>query len=218
MGMMDGMMDMMIKSISKEKREQMMIDMMPKMMEGIDMYEFMPRMMEHMLKDLTVDDVIQFLKLLAEDEEKLAEFGTKISEANLMRHMMFKTWESPLSFDETVEKVKDSAENNNWHVPEKRNLPKLWAEYDVPHAKRIEVLYFCNPHGGAAIAADDVFKAMTVMMPMGVSVYEKEDGTIEVSAMNLGMMADMFPTPAKEVLQSSGLNLENTMKVLSREE
>ena len=36
MGFMDAMMDMMIKSISKEKREQMMINMMPMMMEGID--------------------------------------------------------------------------------------------------------------------------------------------------------------------------------------
>jgi len=49
MGVMDVMMDMMIKSISKEKREKMMINMMPLMMEGIDIYEFMPKMMTDML-------------------------------------------------------------------------------------------------------------------------------------------------------------------------
>ena len=43
MRVMDNMMDMMIKTISKQKREQMMINMMPQMMEGIDMVEFMPK-------------------------------------------------------------------------------------------------------------------------------------------------------------------------------
>jgi hypothetical protein len=57
MGLMDTMMDVMIKIISKEKREQMMINMMPQMMEGIDIYEFMPKMMTDMLKDVKAQRV-----------------------------------------------------------------------------------------------------------------------------------------------------------------
>jgi dissimilatory sulfite reductase (desulfoviridin) alpha/beta subunit len=72
MGVMDTMMDMMIKTISKEKREQMMINMMPQMMEGLDIYEFMPKMMTDMLKDVTVDDVIAFIKRVIEEQDKLA--------------------------------------------------------------------------------------------------------------------------------------------------
>lgn len=49
------LMDTMVKSISKEKREKMMINMMPLMMEGIDMNELMPKMMANMLKDLTAE-------------------------------------------------------------------------------------------------------------------------------------------------------------------
>ena len=76
MGFMDAMMDMMIKSISKKKREQMMINMMPQMMEGIDIYEFMPKMMTDMLKDVTVDDLIaldEALAKLSEEDEVKAE-------------------------------------------------------------------------------------------------------------------------------------------------
>jgi radical SAM superfamily enzyme len=39
MGAMDSMMDTMIKGLPQEKREEMMINMMPLMMEGIDMNE-----------------------------------------------------------------------------------------------------------------------------------------------------------------------------------
>ena len=84
MGLMDATMDMMIKSISKEKREQMMINMMPQMMEGIDIYEFMPKMMTDMLKDVTVDDLIAFIKRGIEEQDKLKELADKIAQANLM--------------------------------------------------------------------------------------------------------------------------------------
>ena len=82
MGLMDAMMDVMIKTISKEKREQMMINMMPQMMEGIDIYEFMPKMMTDMLKDVTVDDVIAFIKRAIEEQDKLKELADKIAQAN----------------------------------------------------------------------------------------------------------------------------------------
>ena len=74
------MMDMMIRSISKEKREKMMINMMPLMMEGMDMYEFMPKMMTDMLKDVTVDDVIAFIKQAIEAQDKLKELADKIGD------------------------------------------------------------------------------------------------------------------------------------------
>ncbi len=55
MSFMDSMMDAMIKMLSQEKREKMMLNMMPLMMEGIDMNELMPRMMANMLQDVTAD-------------------------------------------------------------------------------------------------------------------------------------------------------------------
>jgi hypothetical protein len=62
MSFMDSIMDVMIKMLSQEKREEMMINMMPLMMEGIEMNELMPRMMANMLQDITADDIINYLK------------------------------------------------------------------------------------------------------------------------------------------------------------
>jgi hypothetical protein len=93
-------MDTMINALPQEKREDMMINMMPLMMEGIDMNELMPRMMSNMLKDVTADDIVNYLKDTLKEKEKLSGLGTKIQEANLMGQMMFRVDTSSLNFEE----------------------------------------------------------------------------------------------------------------------
>ena len=53
---------------------------------------------------------------------------------------------------------------------------------------------------------------MSVMMPMGVSVYETSDGRVEIAAMNLGMMSGMFSGVVREVLNNGAGNLEKTLQ------
>jgi len=193
MGFMDAMMDMMIKSISKEKREQMMINMMPKMMEGIDIYEFMPKMMTDMLKDVTVDDVIEFIKRAIEEQDKLKELADKIAQANLMQQMMFKVYQSKLGFDETVSAVAEAAPRNGWQIPDIRDLQKDYQEAGLSDTTKVKIIYFCNPQGGYDILKDDSNK-------------------FEIAAMNLGMMSGMFSGVVQEVLSSGAANMEKTLQ------
>ena len=212
MGLMDAMMDMMMKGISKDKREQMMINMMPMMMEGIDIYEFMPKMMTDMLKDVTVDDVIAFIKRAIEDQEKLKELADKIAQANLMQQMMFKVYKSKLGFDETVSAVAEAAPKNGWTIPDIRDLQQEYQDAGLSDMTKIEVIYFCNPQGGYDILKEDRSKSMSVMMPMGVSIYETSDGRVEIAAMNLGMMSGMFSGVVQEVLSTGAENLEKSIQ------
>ncbi len=122
MSVMDTMMDKMVNALPQEKRKEMMINMMPLMMDGIDMNELMPRMMSNMLKDLTADDILNYLKKTLGDKEKLNELGTKISEANLMVQMMFRVDTSSLNFEETVSTLSEAARQNGWLVPGIRDL------------------------------------------------------------------------------------------------
>ncbi len=206
------LMDTFVKSIKKEKREQMMIKMMPFMMEGLDINDLMPKMMVEMFKDVTVDDVVEYLKDTLNDNEKLNEFAKKIAEANLMSKMMMKKYSSKLNFEETVESLKENAPKNNWHIPDVRDLSKLWKESSIENPPKIKILYFCNAQGGFKITEDDELKPMTVMMPMGVSVYETSTGNVEIAAMNIGMMGNMFGGETRKVLLSSAENFENTVK------
>jgi hypothetical protein len=53
---------------------------------------------------------------------------------------------------------------------------------------------------------------MSVMMPMGVGIYETSDGRVEIAAMNLGMMSGMFSGVVQEVLSSGAANMEKTLQ------
>ena len=199
-----GMMDIMVKMLGKKKREKMMINMMPLMMEGIDMNEFMPKMMGNMLKDLSADNLIKFLKDALGEKETVKNLLQKIGEANLMQKMMFKTYTSKFGFDETVDKLQNNALNNGWTIPDVRNLQQEYINSGIKEMTRLKVLYFCNSRGGYSIIQNDEKKAMSVMMPMGVSVYEKKDGSVDIAAMNIGMMGGMFSGEVKEVLTDGG--------------
>ena len=212
MGLMDMMMDMMIKSISQEKREKMMINMMPQMMEGIDIYEFMPKMMTEMLKDVTVDDVIAFIKGAIQEKDKFKELTDKIAQANLMQQMMFKVYRSKLGFDETVSTVAEAASRNGWEIPDIRDLQEEYHKAGLSDMTKVKILYFCNPQGGYDILKEDRNKSMSVMMPMGVSIYQTSDGRVEIAAMNLGMMSGMFSGAVKDVLSNGAVNLEKTLE------
>lgn len=195
-----GMMEAMVKSLGRERRESMMMDMMPLMMDGIEMHNFMPQMMGAMLENLTAEGLVTFLKDALGEKETARELLEALQNANLMQKMMFTTHTSTLGFDETVTRLEANAKANGWQIPDTRNLQEEYHRAGHPEMTRCTVLYFCNPHGGFSIVRNDEFKPMSVMMPMGVSVYEKSGGEVEIAAMNLGMMSSMFPGEVREVL------------------
>jgi uncharacterized protein (DUF302 family) len=211
MSVMDSMMDGMINRMPKEKREAMMVDMMPMMMEGIDMHEFMPKMMTEMLKDVTVDDVINFLKAALQDKDKLVELLTKLKEADLMQQMMTKVYKSKFNFEETLSAITEAAPKNGWHI-DTRDLQKQYHETGETDMTRLMVFYFCDPHGGYKILKDDKNKALSIMMPMGVSVYETSDGQVEIATWNMGMMSDMVADNVGAVFSNGAKNLEKALE------
>ncbi len=212
MGFMDSMMDTMIKALPQEKREEMMINMMPLMMEGIDMNQLMPRMMANMIQDITADDIINYLKQTLQDKEKLNELGAKLQNANLMQQMMFRVDTSTLSFEETVSSLTESAQQNGWVIPDTRDLQHEYHEAELTDMTKCTILYFCNPQGGYKIlTSSDKNKSMSVMMPMGVSIYETTDGQVEIAAMNLSLMSNFFGGAVKEVLKDGGERYEKSL-------
>lgn len=206
------LMDTMVGAISKEKREEMMVKMMPMMMEGIDVNEMMPKMMAAMLKDVSSDDVADYLHKTLEDKETLQGMIDTMLEANMMVKMMMVRQTSTLGFDETVDALMRNIPRHNWKIPDTRDLQALWQAEGIENPPRIKVLYLCNPQGGSKIASIDELMPMSVMMPMGLSIYETSTGKVEIAYMNLGMMSGMFTGVAHNVLRESADNLSNALK------
>ncbi len=217
MSIIDKTMDTMINALPQEKREAMMIDMMPSMMEGIDMNKLMPRMMSNMLKDISADDIVSWLKEALKDKERLGELGAKLQEANLMSQMIFRVDRSSQNFEETVAALTVSAELNGWTIPDTRDLQREYHEAGLEDMTRCTVLYFFNAEDGYAIlSSSDKNKAMSVMMPMGVSVYETTDGQVEIAAMDLGLMSHFFSGAIKEVLKDSSARYEKSLEAVKQ--
>jgi uncharacterized protein (DUF302 family) len=207
-----GMMQSMVSMLGRDRRENMMREMMPLMMDGIDLHEFMPKMMASMLKDLSAEDIVAFLKDAFGEKDTVNQLLEKIIETNMVTKMMMKSYTSMLDFDETVEVLERNTVMYGWEIPQVRNLQKTYIDAGLADMTRVKILYLCNPEGGYAILKSDDFKAMSVMMPMPVSVYEKNDGTVGISSMNLGMMAGMFSGAVKEVLKKGAEDFEKSLQ------
>ena len=130
----------------------------------------------------------------------------------MMPKMMFATFKSKMNFDETVSSLEESAKKNGWTIPEIRKHQQEYIEEGHEDMTKVKILYFCNSKGGYNILKDDDYKKMSVMMPMGVSVHETNDGQVKIAAMNIGFMSMMFSGIVKKVLQEGGGNFRNSVE------
>jgi uncharacterized protein (DUF302 family) len=119
---------------------------------------------------------------------------------SFMRKMMFTVHRSKLDFEETVEALRTSAQEHGWEIPMEHDLQENYQNAGYEEMTRVTTLYFCTPDGGYQILRDDDNTPMAVMMPMGVSVYETQEGEVFIAGMNLEQMSMMFGGAVKEVL------------------
>lgn len=75
MGLMDRMMDRMIVNMSVVEKENLMMEMMPAMMEGVDIKTVTPLMLHEIGSVTTLSGIYNFLNTALNDEELKSEFG-----------------------------------------------------------------------------------------------------------------------------------------------
>ena len=69
MGLMDRMMDGMIRNMSIQEKEEMMLKIMPVMMKDVDMLKMMPGMMSSMGGLLNLTCIVTFIRQVLKDDE-----------------------------------------------------------------------------------------------------------------------------------------------------
>jgi uncharacterized protein (DUF302 family) len=130
----------------------------------------------------------------------------------MMPNKMFSKYKSKLDFADAVSSLEDSAIKNGWKISEIRDLQQDYIEAGLEEMTKVKILYFCNPQGGYNILKDDDYKKMSVMMPMGISIYQTNDGQVKIAAMNIGFMSMMFSGIVKKVLQDGGKRFKNSVE------
>lgn len=135
-----------------------------------------------------------------------------VTKYGLMKKMMFTARQSKLNFEETISSIRESAVKHGWEIPTIHNLQQEYQAAGLNDMTRMKIIYFCNPYGGYRILKDDQNKSMSVMMPMGVSVYETNDGQVYIAGPNLGLMSTMFAGTVKETFKEGAANFEKTLE------
>lgn len=117
-----------------------------------------------------------------------------------MGKMMVNERQSPYGFDKTVETITANAKAQQWTVPKVYDFQKSVIKHDQPDPGRIKVLKICQPAYAAKMLVHDDSKFVGAMMPCSIAVYEKNDGKVYVSSMNMALMAKMFGGVVGETL------------------
>ena len=78
--------------------------------------------------------------------------------------MTFVTGKIRFGFDETVEKVIESAKRAGWSIPNTFDMQAQYHIEDLADMTRTTIIYFCHAEGGLRIFEDDDNRPMSVMM------------------------------------------------------
>ncbi len=130
---------------------------------------------------------------------------------SIMNKIMFFEKKSKFSFNDTVNKVTEAAKNNGWHVPDIRDLQKVYQKAGHKDMTKIKAIALCKPHGAYKILSYDKNKRLAAMMPIQLAVYEKKNGKVYVSGMNIGFMGKMFGGVIKEVMNEGAIDIKKTL-------
>ncbi len=112
----------------------------------------------------------------------------------MLPSLMLKEVQSPLAFEETIERVEANAKEMGWKVPKKwkanfqANFKKVVGVDIGPN----KLLKMCEPQAAVDILKHDRYKILSVMMPCTVAVYEKSDGKTYISLMNMQFLGWVF--------------------------
>jgi uncharacterized protein (DUF302 family) len=117
---------------------------------------------------------------------------------NSASSLMLVEMESPYGVDETVAKIKESAEKVNqergtkWVSPGVKPLHKTIKKHGGADLLPVMLIDLCEPNHAVNILSHDQDRILSVMMPCTISVYKKSDGKTYIAHMNAGLMGGMF--------------------------
>jgi uncharacterized protein (DUF302 family) len=95
---------------------------------------------------------------------------------------------SNLSFSETVEQIKSSAENMGWKVPAVHNLQNSLS-MSGHEVLPVNIVELCKPEFAAAILKENSQRSLSAFMPCRIAVYENEKGEVFVSRLDMNKLS-----------------------------
>jgi uncharacterized protein (DUF302 family) len=117
----------------------------------------------------------------------------------LASRVMIRREATTLTHDRAVRAILDAAAARGWSVPTIHHLHESSREagHEAPAATVIEL---CRPDYAAKLLENGDTRAMSVMMPCRIAVYEASSGAVVVSRLNTALVGRLFGGLAQRVM------------------
>lgn len=107
---------------------------------------------------------------------------------------------SPYDLEATVKTIETKAAAAGWKVVGKRVMHEVIAKQGGPKLLPVVLMEMCSGKHSAKILAVDSARWSSVMMPCTIAIYEKQDGKVYVSNMDIRAMKSMLSGVVAEVM------------------
>lgn len=118
---------------------------------------------------------------------------------------------SPADFSATLARLKKQLQSDGWNLVAEIDLGTRLAKKGVQIPGGLVILELTSGKNAVPLLKSDDTRYVSALMPCGVSVYGKSDGSVRVSRMNAGMLAQMLEPRVAEVMRKSAAELDQTI-------
>ena len=114
-------------------------------------------------------------------------------------------------FAVTLDTLRQQLKDDGWNLIAEINLGKRLANKGVDIPGGLVILKLTSGKNAKPLLAVDETRYVSAMMPCGVSVYGKSDGSVVISHMNFEMMAPMMEPKVAKTMQKSVAQLSKSI-------
>ncbi len=129
---------------------------------------------------------------------------------------MFYENSSKYGFSETVDMLFEIIIEGGWKVIQVLDLQEIMKK-NGKEILPVKVLEICKPDYGYRILSDDELRIYSNMLPCRISVYEKADGKVYISRMNVEFLSSKIGGVAQEIMSLAFTDAENFIKKISND-
>lgn len=119
--------------------------------------------------------------------------GVALSAVALWRaapSLMIVTEPGAKGFDETVAAVQEALAAKGWKSPSTMDMNATLAKHGQELGPRVKVIQLCQPAYAREILETD--RQVACMMPCSIAVWEDDQGAVQVSKINSGVIGKLF--------------------------
>jgi uncharacterized protein (DUF302 family) len=107
-----------------------------------------------------------------------------------------------------------NAREIDWKNPKDWDFQKTMQKHLQKDVLPVKVLRICKPDLAYQILSSDEDRKLSIMMPCGLSVYEKKDGKTYIATMNVEVISKFFSQNVQTTMKKVANDLKKILSFL----